>query len=40
MLLHPKYFEVIKYDLGTQREFLCILKHKGAIVSIDHVEQL
>ena len=40
MHLQPKYFEVIKDELCTQRELLPILEPKGAIVDIEHIEQL
>ena len=40
MHIHPKYFEVTKDELCTQLELLLILEHKGAIVDVEHVEQL
>ena len=40
MHLQPKYFEVIKDELCTQREFLLILERKGAIVDVEHVGEL
>ena len=40
MRLQPKYFEVIKDELCTQRGLLPILERKGAIVDVEHVEHL
>ena len=40
MHLQPKSLEVIKYELCAQCELLSILKHKGAIVNVEQVEQL
>ena len=40
MHLQPKYFVVIKYELCNQRELLLILERKGAIIDVEHVEQI
>ena len=40
MHLQPNFFELIKDELCTQCDLLPILELKGAIIDVEHVEQI